>query len=113
MHITQQVRPHSSTRRALHLWRTACRPSLLDGKTYASYGARYEGRIVQEMIRKDGGKGEYVESTPPMLTIWDTFLKVWGLRDGLRRRPSCACAYKCTREAALAAACGFHGQICA
>ncbi|KIZ06750.1 sulfonate/nitrate/taurine transport system substrate-binding protein [Monoraphidium neglectum] len=51
------------------------RPSLLDGKTYASYGARYEGRIVQEMIRKDGGKGEYVESTPPMLTIWDTFLK--------------------------------------
>jgi hypothetical protein len=52
------------------------RPSKLDGKTYASYAARYEGRIVQQMIVADGGKGDYVESTPPMLGIWDTLLKV-------------------------------------
>lgn len=52
------------------------RPSQLDGKVYASYGARYEGRIVQQMIRNDGGKGEYTESTPPMLGIWNTLLKV-------------------------------------
>jgi hypothetical protein len=51
------------------------RPSKLDGKTYASYGARYEGRIVQQLIRNDGGKGEYTESTPPMLGIWNTLLK--------------------------------------
>ena len=52
------------------------RPSQLDGKVYASYGARYEGRIVQQMIRNDGGKGDYTESTPPMLGIWNTLLKV-------------------------------------
>lgn len=27
------------------------RPKLLDGKKYASYGARYEGRIVQQLIK--------------------------------------------------------------
>lgn len=26
---------------------------------YASYGARYEGRIVQQMIKNDGGTGNY------------------------------------------------------
>ena len=26
-------------------------PKQLDGKRYASYGARYEGRIVQQMIK--------------------------------------------------------------
>ncbi|KAG2441969.1 hypothetical protein HYH02_009763 [Chlamydomonas schloesseri] len=51
------------------------RPAELDGKTYASYGARFEGRIVQQLIRNDGGKGDFKESTPPMLGIWDTLLK--------------------------------------
>ncbi|GLC40077.1 hypothetical protein PLESTM_000989800 [Pleodorina starrii] len=51
------------------------RPAQLDGKTYASYGARFEGRIVQQLIRNDGGSGEFAESTPPMLGIWDTLLK--------------------------------------
>jgi hypothetical protein len=51
-------------------------PKQLDGKTYGSYGARYEGRIVQEIIRKDGGAGDYSEVTPPMLEVWDRFLKV-------------------------------------
>ena len=38
--------------------------------------SRYEGRIVQQMIRSDGGKGDYTEVTPPMLGIWETVLAV-------------------------------------
>jgi ABC-type nitrate/sulfonate/bicarbonate transport system substrate-binding protein len=49
-------------------------PGKLDGKVYASYAARFEGRIVQEMIRADGGKGDFTETTPPMLGIWNTLL---------------------------------------
>ncbi|WIA16955.1 hypothetical protein OEZ85_013874 [Tetradesmus obliquus] len=51
------------------------RPAQLDGKKYASYAARYESRIVQQMIRADGGSGDYVETTPPMLGIWNTLLE--------------------------------------
>lgn len=48
------------------------RPKQLDGKRYASYGARYEGRIVQKMIRNDGGTGEFVEDTSAgMLGAWE------------------------------------------
>lgn len=50
------------------------RPKLLDGKKYASYGARYEGRIVAQLIKNDGGKGEFIEETPAMLGIWQTLL---------------------------------------
>lgn len=37
---------------------------------YASYAARFEGRIVQSMIRNDGGTGEFQEKVLPMLGIW-------------------------------------------
>jgi hypothetical protein len=37
---------------------------------------RFEGRIVQQLIRNDGGEGEYTESTPAVLGIWDTLLQV-------------------------------------
>ncbi len=37
---------------------------------------RYEGRIVQEIIRADGGKGDFREATPSVMGIWDTLLKV-------------------------------------
>eukprot|EP00242_Pyramimonas_sp_CCMP2087_P013086 CAMPEP_0198210802 /NCGR_PEP_ID=MMETSP1445-20131203/22452_1 /TAXON_ID=36898 /ORGANISM="Pyramimonas sp., Strain CCMP2087" /LENGTH=188 /DNA_ID=CAMNT_0043884957 /DNA_START=230 /DNA_END=792 /DNA_ORIENTATION=- len=50
------------------------RPAALDGKIYASYAARFEGRIVQQMIRNDGGKGDFQEQVPPMLGIWNTIL---------------------------------------
>ena len=50
-------------------------PKDLDGKRYASYAARFEGRIVQRMIQHDGGKGDFVEDTPPMLGIWNTLLE--------------------------------------
>jgi len=50
------------------------RPRDLDGKLYASYAARFEGRIVQQMIRADGGQGDFVEEALPMLGVFDTIL---------------------------------------
>lgn len=48
------------------------RPRDLDGCVYASYNARYEGAIVQELIRSDGGAGTFTESTPNKLGIFET-----------------------------------------
>ena len=50
------------------------RPRDLDGKRYASYAARFEGRIVQRVIQADGGSGAFVEETPPMLGIWNALV---------------------------------------
>lgn len=50
------------------------RPAKLDGKNYASYGARYEGRIIQQMIKHDGGKGDYNEQALPPLGLWNDML---------------------------------------
>ena len=50
------------------------RPADLDGKTYASYHARYEDAIVRQMIRNDGGTGELTICYPEKLGIWDTLL---------------------------------------
>jgi ABC-type nitrate/sulfonate/bicarbonate transport system substrate-binding protein len=50
------------------------RPADLDGKRYASYQARYEDGIVQQMIRNDGGKGELAIAYPAKLGIWNTLL---------------------------------------
>jgi len=50
------------------------RPATLDGATYASYGARFEDAIVAQMIRNDGGRGEFTATTPPKLGIWNTLL---------------------------------------
>lgn len=47
----------------------------LDGKKYASYDARFEDTIVSEMIKKDGGKGNHIKTTPAKLGIWETLLK--------------------------------------
>lgn len=49
-------------------------PKQLDGKTYASYKARYEDHIVNEMIKNDGGKGELKIIYPEKLGIWNTLL---------------------------------------
>eukprot|EP00976_Prorocentrum_cordatum_P017764 357880-Prorocentrum_minimum.AAC.1 len=43
------------------------RPRDLDGKLYASYAARFEGRIVQKMIRNDGGQGNFQVRRPPSI----------------------------------------------
>lgn len=44
----------------------------LDGKRYASYSARFEGRIVQSMIKHAGGAGDYLELSPEKLGVFDT-----------------------------------------
>ena len=49
-------------------------PSMLDGKVYASYKARYEDGIVREMIKNDGGNGDIKIVYPTKLGIWDTLL---------------------------------------
>lgn len=51
------------------------RPADLDGKVYASYKARYEDEIVRQMIKNDGGSGDFKISYPEKLGIWDTILE--------------------------------------
>ncbi len=50
-------------------------PKHLDGKLYASYGARYEDYIVKKLIQNDGGFGMLRIANPAKLGIWDTLLK--------------------------------------
>ncbi|QCX02205.1 ABC transporter substrate-binding protein [Aggregatimonas sangjinii] len=49
-------------------------PKDLDGKTYASYQARYEDEIVRQMIRNDGGNGNFEIVYPKKLGIWETIV---------------------------------------
>lgn len=49
-------------------------PRQLDGACYASYKARYEDGIVQQLVRNDGGKGTVRITYPPRLGIWNTLL---------------------------------------
>lgn len=50
-------------------------PKHLDGKTYASYNARYEDHIVRKMVENDGGTGEFKIINPDKLGIWNTLLQ--------------------------------------
>ncbi|MDN3202800.1 ABC transporter substrate-binding protein [Algoriphagus sediminis] len=50
-------------------------PKDLDGKSYASYQARYEDEIVRQMIIKDGGMGALELHYPKKLGIWETVTK--------------------------------------
>jgi len=49
-------------------------PKMLDGKSYASYKARYEDHIVKEMIKNGGGEGDLHITYPEKLGIWNTLL---------------------------------------
>jgi ABC-type nitrate/sulfonate/bicarbonate transport system substrate-binding protein len=49
-------------------------PKDLDGKRYSSYNARYEDEIVREMIKNDGGTGDFEIGYPDKLGIWETVL---------------------------------------
>lgn len=49
-------------------------PAALDHKIYASYNARYEDRMVAQMVRNDGGKGAIKTIYPDKLGIWNTLL---------------------------------------
>ncbi len=50
------------------------RPKDLDGKSYASYGARYEDSIVRQLIKNDGGSGKIKIFYPERLGVWNTVL---------------------------------------
>ncbi|MEM8765656.1 MAG: ABC transporter substrate-binding protein [Bacteroidota bacterium] len=50
-------------------------PKDLDGKTYASYKARYEDGIVQSMVENDGGTGNLNIIYPEKLGIWNTVME--------------------------------------
>ena len=50
------------------------RPKKLDGQIYASFGARYEDKIVRQMVINDGGLGTLRLEYPPKLGIWETIL---------------------------------------
>lgn len=49
-------------------------PKQLVGKKYASYKAKYEDMIVQQMVNNDGGEGAVEIIYPDKLGIWDTLL---------------------------------------
>ncbi len=50
------------------------RPRDLDGRTYASYAARFELATVKAMVRADGGRGELREVVPPRLACFEEVL---------------------------------------
>jgi ABC-type nitrate/sulfonate/bicarbonate transport system substrate-binding protein len=50
------------------------KPAMLDGKSYASYSARFEDCIVKKLIVNDGGCGMLRVEHPEKLGIWDTLL---------------------------------------
>ncbi len=51
------------------------RPADLDGKTYASYNARFEDAIIKQLVINDGGEGTVIPKTFERLGIWDTLLE--------------------------------------
>lgn len=48
------------------------RPAQLDGKTFASYQARFEDDIVRQLVRADGGQGNLTITNPDKLEMWRT-----------------------------------------
>lgn len=49
-------------------------PRDMDGRSYASYRARYEDEIVRQLIRNDGGRGGIEVVYPEKLGIWETLI---------------------------------------
>ena len=49
-------------------------PKNLDQRSYASYNAKYEDKIVQKMIQNDGGRGDIKLVYPKKLGIWNTIV---------------------------------------
>jgi ABC-type nitrate/sulfonate/bicarbonate transport system substrate-binding protein len=52
------------------------RPRELDNREYASYGARFEGRLIKSLVQADGGLGSFNEDTEAgMLGAFDSVLQ--------------------------------------
>ena len=50
------------------------RPQQLDGKVYASYGARYEEDLLRQLIQNDEGRGQFVPHKSAWSGIWRALL---------------------------------------
>lgn len=50
------------------------RPQQLDGKVYASYGARYEEDIIRQLIQNDDGRGTFVPHKLAWSGIWKSLI---------------------------------------
>lgn len=50
------------------------RPQQLDGKVYASYGARYEEDLIRQLIQNDEGRGQFVAHKSAWSGIWKALL---------------------------------------
>ena len=50
-------------------------PAQMDGRRFASYDARFENDIVRQMVKNDGGKGEFEITNPEMLSVWDNLVE--------------------------------------
>lgn len=50
------------------------RPQELDGKVYASYGARYEEDLIRQLIQNDDGRGQFVAHKSAWSSIWRSLL---------------------------------------
>lgn len=46
------------------------RPQQLDGKVYASYGARYEEDLIRQLIQNDDGRGQFITHKSAWSGIW-------------------------------------------
>lgn len=51
------------------------RPADLDGRTFASYDARFENDIVRQLVRADGGQGDFTVVNPDKLEMWRTVVE--------------------------------------
>ncbi|MDZ7705392.1 MAG: ABC transporter substrate-binding protein [Trueperaceae bacterium] len=68
------VNAHNSSALAVLESSDIVRPRDLDGKRYASYGARFERHVVEQVIRNDGGDGDIDERVLPKPTVPDALL---------------------------------------
>lgn len=50
------------------------RPQQLDGKVFASYGARYEEDLIRQLIQNDEGHGQFVAHKSAWSGIWRALL---------------------------------------
>ncbi|CAA9571956.1 MAG: Hydroxymethylpyrimidine ABC transporter, substrate-binding component [uncultured Truepera sp.] len=65
------VNAHNPSALAVLEGSAVTRPRELDGKRYASYGARFEMHVVRQMVRADGGEGSVEERVLPKPTVPD------------------------------------------
>ena len=51
------------------------RPAKIDGRRFAAYGFRFESDIIRQLVKNDGGKGEFQFSHPGKLEVWENLIE--------------------------------------